>query len=30
VGALPVDRRHESKVDRTALAAGAGRYLAGR
>jgi acyl-CoA synthetase (AMP-forming)/AMP-acid ligase II/pimeloyl-ACP methyl ester carboxylesterase len=30
VGPLPVDRRHESKVDRTALATEAGRFLAGR
>ena len=29
-GALPVDRRHQSKVDRTGLAATAGRFLAGR
>lgn len=29
-GPLPVDRRHESKVDRTALGAEAGRFLAGR
>ncbi|HEX7443019.1 MAG TPA: alpha/beta fold hydrolase [Acidimicrobiales bacterium] len=30
VGPLPVDRRHESKVDRSALGAEAGRFLAGR
>jgi len=30
VGPLPVDRRHESKVDRAALGAEAGRFLAGR
>ena len=30
VGPLPVDRRHESKVDRSALRAEAGRFLAGR
>ena len=30
VGRLPVDRRHESKIDRTALAGEAGRFLAGR
>jgi hypothetical protein len=30
VGPLPVDRRHESKVDRTSLGAEAGRFLAGR
>ncbi len=30
VGRLPVDRRHESKIDRTALAADADRFLAGR
>ena len=30
VGRLPVDRRHESKIDRTALAVDAGRLLAGR
>jgi len=30
VGALPVDRRHQSKVDRAALADSAGRFLAGR
>jgi len=30
VGRLPVDRRHESKIDRTALAVAADRLLAGR
>jgi acyl-CoA synthetase (AMP-forming)/AMP-acid ligase II/pimeloyl-ACP methyl ester carboxylesterase len=30
VGPLPLDRRHESKVDRTKLGAEAGRFLAGR
>ena len=30
VGPLPVDRRHESKVDRSALGVEAGRFLAGR
>ena len=30
VGRLPVDRRHESKIDRTDLAATADRFLAGR
>jgi olefin beta-lactone synthetase len=30
VGRLPVDRRHESKIDRSALAVAAARYLAGR
>jgi len=30
VGPLPVDRRHQSKVDRTALAAEVGGFLAGR
>jgi len=30
LGPLPVDRRHESKVDRSALGAEAGRFLAGR
>jgi len=29
-GPLPVDRRHQSKVDRTALAADAAGFLAGR
>jgi len=29
-GRLPVDRRHQSKVDRTALGAEVGRFLAGR
>jgi hypothetical protein len=29
-GRLPVDHRHQSKVDRTALAADVGRFLAGR
>jgi len=29
-GALPVDRRHQSKIDRTALAADAADFLAGR
>jgi len=30
VGSLPTDRRHESKVDRTALRLAAERFLAGR
>ncbi len=30
VGPLPVDRRHESKIDRTTLGVDAGRFLAGR
>ena len=30
VGRLPVDRRHESKIDRAALAVTAARFLAGR
>jgi acyl-CoA synthetase (AMP-forming)/AMP-acid ligase II len=30
VGKLPVDRRHESKIDRTALAVAAAEFLAGR
>jgi acyl-coenzyme A synthetase/AMP-(fatty) acid ligase len=30
VGPLPVDRRHESKVDRTTLGVDVGRFLAGR
>jgi hypothetical protein len=30
VGRLPVDRRHESKIDRTAVAIDAERFLAGR
>jgi acyl-CoA synthetase (AMP-forming)/AMP-acid ligase II/pimeloyl-ACP methyl ester carboxylesterase len=30
VGRLPVDRRHESKIDRTTVAADAERFLAGR
>ena len=30
VGSLPVDRRHQSKVDRVALAAAASAFLAGR
>jgi len=30
VGRLPVDRRHESKIDRAALAVTADRFLAGR
>jgi hypothetical protein len=29
-GALPVDRRHQSKVDRTALGADVAGFLAGR
>jgi hypothetical protein len=30
VGRLPVDRRHESKIDRAALAVTAAQFLAGR
>ena len=30
MGHLPVDRRHQSKIDRTDLAAAADRFLAGR